>query len=48
MCGFSVDYGGEGVVGALWNLGVQEWKWSILVWFFHGKLYVWVLVVDVL
>ena len=41
-----VDYEGEDVVGAWWNPGVQEWKWSILAWFFHGKLYLWVLGVD--
>ena len=48
MCGHSVDCGDEGLAGTWCNLGGQEWKKSILAWFLHGELYVWVLCVDVM
>ena len=45
---FPVNCSDERVVGTWCKLGVQEWKWSILVGLFHCELYVEVLCVHML
>ena len=47
MCWLSVDCSIECDVGPLCDLGVQEGKRPILLWFLHCELYVGVLCVDV-
>ena len=48
ICWLSVNCGEESVVRTWCDLGVQEGKKSILVWFLHCELYVLALCLDML